>query len=165
MSPLTATYDIFLVLHPFRDNLREFQVLAQPIAELSARHVHSVEAYYAPRIDTALVALRFSQLVVDRWGLDVVHAYAARTGLPMVVPGQLSARYRRRFFLRHLSGYSTYVQHYPRAACKAPLVENAIQSLWEHLASDDTELLPCAFDPVRDLPLFDGRRRIGSVWG
>ena len=161
----TSTYDMFLVLHPFRDNVREFHVLAAPFATLSTRHVHSVEGYYAPRIDTALIALRFNHLLLERWGHDAVHTFAARSGLPMVVPQQLTARARRRFFLRHLSGYSTYVQNYPSTATTEPLVPGVIQSLCDHLDSEPVVLNPSALDMDSELPLFDGRRRFASVWG
>src|SRR5215207_7683970 len=97
MSDDSESHDVYLVLHPFADNVREFRILVRPLGDMDQRYLEGAEGFYRGDLDTALLVLRF----------------CGRSGLPMVIPSRLDAAQRRAFFLEHLSGYTTYVQLYP----------------------------------------------------
>jgi hypothetical protein len=151
------TYDVFLVLSPFRDNVAEFTILSRPLADVHRRHVHDAEGFYCPDIDTALVALRFMPRVVERWGSSLIHLFAGRAGLPMVIPDELEPEQRRSFFLDHLSRYTTYVQHYPRRDDSEPLIQRVVMALAEHISQTPRENARYFF-PNDELPVY---RRAG----
>jgi len=159
MAKTRRTYDVFLVLHPFLDNIREFQVLSRPLGDLQRRYLGGADAYYCERIDTALIALRFPKRVEERWGAQLIHLLAARPGLPMVIPSTLSLPARREFFLEHLARYNTYLQHYPHRNENMPLVERAIINLADHLRSAPRPAKDCFFNVAGKLPLYHHKRR------
>ncbi len=163
MAKLRRTYDVFLVLHPFLDNIREFTVLSRPLGDLQRRYLGGADAYYCEKIDTALIALRFPKRVEERWGAQLIHLLAARPGLPMVIPGTLSNAERRAFFLQHLTRYTTYLQHYPHRNESTPLVERAILNLADHLKSTPRPAKDCYFNVARKLPLYHYKRRGKTV--
>lgn len=163
MAKSRHTYDVFLVLHPFRDNVREFQVLVRPLADLQRRYLAGADAYYCHKIDTALIALRFPQRVEERWGRRLIHLLAARPGLPMVIPRTLSNAERRGFFLQHVTRYTTYLQHYPHRDESMPLVERAVLNLADHLREAPPPASDCYFNVAENLPLHHHKRRGGTV--
>ncbi len=158
-----STYDVFLVMHPFRDNVREFAILTRPLADLDDGQLAGVDGYYAPPLDTALIALRFDEGALRRLGERVVQLFASRSGLPMVVPPTLPPSARRYFFLEHLSRYTTYLQHYGPASPGHGIVEGMVRSLGEHV--EELPATSASFDAYQELPIFGGgrRRRLGSV--
>jgi hypothetical protein len=159
---MAPTFDVFLVLHPFRDNVAEFQIMLRPVCDLRRKQLVGADGFYRPRIDTALLVLRFSPGLLDYWGDKIITLFASRCGLPMVVPAELSPRERRRFFLEHLSRYDTYVQQYWDPHEALPLPVRVLEHLREHLDDDPVDAV--AFDP-RSLPLHGARRtsRLDSV--
>lgn len=163
MAKSRDTYDVFLVLHPFVDNIREFQVLVRPLADLQRRYLAGADTYYCRKIDTALVALRFPTRVEERWGRRLIHLLAARPGLPMVIPRTLSVTERREFFLQHLTRYTTYLQHYPHRDETMPLVERAVLNLADHLRGSPRPASDCYFNVARHLPLYHHKRRGGTA--
>jgi len=148
-----ATYDLFLVMHPFRDNVAEFQILVRPLAALEERHLIGAEGYYARCIDTALLVLRFPEKMVQRWGSKVMLVLAGRTGLPMVAPSELAPPQRRQFFLEHLTRYRVYVQQYPDRNDRTPLAVRTLASLSEHVSAMPPPPRDAWFDAARELPL------------
>jgi hypothetical protein len=152
------TYDIFLVLHPFRDNVAEFQILMRPLSDLGRTHLVGCDGFYSPRIDTALLVLRFPADLVDHWGEKILKLFAGRTGLPMVIPSELSAEARRRFFLEHVSGYDTYVQQYWAPDEPLPLPVRVLEHLREHVDTLPAPAQGTFFDVRASLPVH-GRRR------
>jgi hypothetical protein len=155
------TYDVFLVMHPFRDNVAEFQILVRPLASVEEhRHLVGAEGYYARCIDTALLALRFPERMVQRWGSRTILVLAGRTGLPMVVPSELAPAQRRHFFLDHLTRYRVYVQQYPDRNDHSSLAVRTLQNLAEHVAAMPPPSRDTHFDAARELPLH-GRRQSG----
>jgi hypothetical protein len=151
---MERSFDVYLVLHPFRDNAREFQILVRPLADLDAACLAGAEGFYRPSIDTALVALRFSEEAIARIGERMALGVASRCGLPLIVPDRLSHEERRHFFLTHLSHYSTYLQLYQSAHEHAGLAERVIGALTEHLAALP-HAPPRPFAPDAELPLHD----------
>ena len=151
-SPVPRTYDVFLVMHPYRRNLAEFRVLIRPLRE-SARCLAGAEGYYCDPLDTALVALRFHRPADERH-ISRILAIAALPGLPMVVPEQLSARERRYFFLQHVTRHGTYVQQYANYQDRTPLVERVLETLSQHLAPTISTHAGRGFDVERELPLY-----------
>jgi hypothetical protein len=164
---MASSFDVFLALHPFRANIREFQILMRPLGDLETRYLRGAEGFYSHRIDTALVVLRFSERALEKMDERTVALFAGRSGLPMIIPDKLSAEDRRRFFLEHLTSYNTYVQHYASRDEQYPLLERVVVSLAEHVrglpASPDSH----RFDIASELPVYgDWRRhRLGSVAG
>ena len=151
---MDATYDLFLVLHPFRDNVTEFQIMVRPLASLEHHQLLGAEGYYARRIDTALLVLRFPRRLVVHRGAPAIHALVGRTGLPMVVPDELGPAQRRRFFLDHLTGYRVYVQQYPDRDDHCSLAVRTIGCLAEHAAAMPPPSHDVHFNAARELPLF-----------
>lgn len=164
---MASSFDVFLVLHPFRANIREFQILMRPLGDLETAYLRGAEGFYAHRIDTALVVLRFSERAIERLGERMIALFAGRSGLPMVVPDKLTADQRRAFFLEHLTGYNTYVQHYAARDEEYPLLERVVVSLAEHVQGLPASPGSHLFDIESELPVYgDWRRhRLGSVAG
>jgi hypothetical protein len=165
---MSDSYDIYLVLHPLRDSVLEFQVLLRPLEPLGGDYLLGVDAYYNPETDTALMALRFSQRTLDRLGSLALHLYTGRSGLPMVIPARLSATERRRFFIGHLSEYVIYLQQYPAANEDVPLIARSLNALIHHIEPLPRPEVLRAFDAGRDLPIFNPRspaqpRRLDSA--
>lgn len=132
---LSDSYDVYLVLSPFCDNVREFRILFRALHDLEGRHLLGADGYHCPESDTALVAVRFAGQAARMLGHDVVDASIARTGLPMVVPRRLGDEQRRRFHEEHLPRYTTYVQAYPQRPVQEPIFDRLLLSLAQHLAS------------------------------
>ena len=154
---MSSPHDVFLVLHPFRENVAEFQILLRPVADLGKHRLEGAEGFYDPTIDTALLVLRFPSELVDHWGVRVINLFASRCGLPMVVPSELSPSARRRFFLEHVSRYDTYVQQYFDPAETQPLPLRVLGALGEHVADMPPPGRGCYFDKST-LPLHGPRR-------
>ena len=164
---MASSFDVFLVLHPFRANIREFQILMRPLEDLEAHYLRGAEGFYSHRIDTALVVLRFSERAMEHLGERTIALFAGRSGLPMVIPDRLSSADRRRFFLEHVTNYNTYVQHYAARGEDYPLLERVVVSLAEHLQGMPWSPDSHKFDIARDLPVYGEwrRHRLGSVAG
>lgn len=154
---MAEPHDVFLVLHPFRENVPEFQILLRPISELGPHRLSGAEGFYDPTIDTALLVLRFPGELVDHWGPRIINLFASRCGLPMVVPSELSPTARRQFFLGHVSKYDTYVQQYFDPDEKLALPLRVLRVLADHVADMPAPARGCYFD-TRMLPLHGPRR-------
>jgi hypothetical protein len=154
MSP---TFDVFQVMHPFRDNVREFQILMRPLADLEPVHLVDAEGYWHPGLDTAVVSMRFDPRAAGRVGESGLLTLAGRSGLPMVVPNRLSPLQRQQFFIDHLSRYSTYVQQYHEPRESTSMLERVLACLAAHIAHEPRR--PTRNFDVHDLPLINPRKR------
>lgn len=151
-----GSYDVILVLHPFRNNVREFQILVRPLEALDEEYLLGTEGLFNPKTDTALIVLRFSEEAAKRLGAYTIHLFASRSGLPMIVPARLEPEQRRRFFIEHLTpSYNVYAQLYPSADEPASLVERAIDTLTGHLETVPYIEPSPSFDIQRAMPLFN----------
>ena len=161
-----GTYDVYLLLNPFRSNVREFCILTHVLADLEGVYLDSAEGYYAPDIDSALVVLCFSDRARRRLGPSMIHQFAGRSGLPMVAPEALSSEVAQRFLVDHMSRYDTYVQQYAASDEPVSLVERTILHLAEHvgpLPRAGTES-DCNFDLDDELPLLNPRKATHPHW-
>lgn len=158
----STTYDVFLVLHPFRENVAEFRILVRPLADLGRKHIVGAEGFYDRHIDTALLVLRFPEDLVEHWGPKIINTFAQRTGLPMVIPSELSPRRRRHFFLEHVSRYDTYVQQYWDDTETTALPVRVLEHLEQHVADLGPPSRSQYFDARAILPVH-GTRRLDSV--
>lgn len=150
---MAATYDVFLVLRPFRHNVSELQLLLAPLARLGRSHMASADGYYSDELDTALVALRLHAEVFARLGHEGIRALVDGTGLPVIVPCVLEPEARERFLREHLSRYSTYVQLYPHGCESAPVAERVVQALAAHFSLRGSTAGPVLYDLEGELPL------------
>ena len=149
-------YDVILVLHPFRNNVREFQILVRPLAVLDSEYLVGTEGLFNPKTDTALIVLRFSEEAVKRLGAYTVHLFAGRSGLPMIIPAKLTPEERRKFFIEHLTAsYNVYVQLYPASDEPGSLVERSLTTLCGHIETLPHIEPPADFDIQRSMPLFN----------
>jgi hypothetical protein len=166
--------DVYVLLNPFRGNVREFRILTRVLADLGRDNddLEAVEGYYAPDIDAALIGACFTPDARSRLGLEGMQASVARCGLPMVVPARLDEAAAARFFDEHLLRYDTYVQLYPSAAEPLGLFERMVERLGEQVvlrprAGTDSDY---NFDLRRELPVIGVRhaplswRRADSSW-
>jgi hypothetical protein len=154
---MSRTFDVFQVCHPFRDNVREFQILMRPLADLEPVHLIDAEGFWHPGLDTAIVSMRFDPVATSRVGESMLLTLAGRSGLPMVVPSRLSPAQRSAFFMDHLSRYSTYVQQYHEPRESSSMLERVLGCLAAHIA-DEPRRSTRIFD-VHELPLINPRRR------
>ena len=151
-----GSYDVLLVLHPFRNNIREFQILTQPLETLDPEHLLSAEGLFNPKTDTALLILRFSEQAAMTLGPHAIHLFAGRSGLPMIVPAQLSPVEQRKFFIEHLTeSYSVYVQLYPLMDEPISIVTRVLLTLADHIEFLPHIQPPADFAIQRAMPLFD----------
>jgi hypothetical protein len=158
MSDTIESHDVYLVLHPFAGNAREFRILVRPLGDLDQRYLAGAEGFYRGDFDIALVVLRFTPRAFERLGDKMVQMFCGRSGLPMVIPGRLDAARRRAFFLEHLSGYTTYVQLYPDESA-LPLGERVLVHLEEHLGQRGQRAVGAVgFDVEANLPVANPRR-------
>lgn len=155
MSDTIESHDVYLVLHPFAGNVREYRILVRPLGDMDQRYLAGAEGFYRPDLDIAMVVLRFTPRAYERLGDKLMSMFCGRSGLPMVVPGRLDASRRRAFFLEHLSGYTTYVQLYPEDGA-LPLAERVLVHLEEHLAGRAAPGV--SFDIEAHLPIANPRR-------
>lgn len=125
--------DVYVLLNPFRCNVREFRILTRVLADLDRDDLEAVEGYYAPDIDAALIGTCFTPDARSRRGVEGMQTCVARCGLPLVVPARLDAAAARRFFDEHLLRYDTYVQLYPSAAEPLGLFERIVERLGEQV--------------------------------
>lgn len=156
--------DVYVLLNPFRYNVREFRILTRVLADLGGDDLEAAEGFYAPDIDAALIGACFTAAARARLGVEGMQARVARCGLPLVVPARLDPAAVRRFFDEHLLRYDTYVQLYPSAAEPLGLVERIVQRLGEQVV-----LRPRAgtesdynFDLRQEVPLLGVPRPTGS---
>jgi hypothetical protein len=126
--------DVYVLLNPFRSNVREFQILTRVLVDLGSDDLDAVEGYYAPDIDAALIGACFTRDARSHLGVAGMQARVARCGLPLVVPARFDAAAAARFFDEHLRRYDTYVQLYPSAAEPMGLVERMVVRLGEQVA-------------------------------
>ena len=151
-----GSYDVILVLHPFRNNVQEFQILARPLAVLDGEYLIGTEGLFNPKTDTTLIVLRFSEDAAKRLGPYTIHLFAGRSGLPMIVPAKLTPAQRRKFFIEHLTAsYNVYVQLYPVAKEPGSLVDRALNTLSGHIETLPYIEPPADFDIQRSMPLFN----------
>ncbi len=160
MSATLESHDVYLVLHPFAGNVREFRILVRPLGDLDERYLSGAEGFYRADLDVALMVLRFTREAYERLGDRMMAMFCSRSGLPMVVPSRLDPLQRRTFFLEHLSGYTTYVQLYPgESEDQAPLGERVLIHLADHLGSRSERALDQVhFDVEAHLPVANPRR-------
>ena len=166
MSDARESQDVYLVLHPFADNVREFRILVRPLGDMDERYLQGAEGFYRGDLDTALLVLRFSPEAVERLGEEGMAELCGRSGLPMVIPSALDSMERRSFFLEHLSGYTTYVQLYPGDAGDPdlpyeeppPLGERVLAHLEDHISRYHMAVEPASFDVEANLPVANPRR-------
>lgn len=153
---MKGSYDVILVLHPFRNNVDEFRVIARPLDELDREYLIGTEGLFNPKTDTALVVLRFSEEATRRLGAPTVHLFAGRAGLPMILPTKLTPVQRRRFFIEHLTAsYNVYVQVYPSSDEPGSLVDRTLVTLSGHIETLPYIEPPANFDIQRSMPLFN----------
>lgn len=158
--------DVYVLLSPFRENVREFCILTRVLADLDAEQLDAAEGFYAPDVDAALVGLCFADGVRRRLGPRGIQETVARTGLPMVIPATLSPADAHRFFGEHLSRYDTYVQQYPNLGEPLCLVERIVRRLGEQTAlrpraGTESDYL---FDLRGEVPLVDARKPTLPGW-
>jgi hypothetical protein len=125
--------DVYVLLNPFRCNVREFRILTRVLADLSSDDLEAAEGYYAPDIDAALVGACFTPQARARLRVEGMQASIARCGLPLVVPARLDTAAAARFFDEHLLRYDTYVQLYPSADEPLGLFERMVERLGEQV--------------------------------
>ena len=153
---MTGTYDVILVLHPFRNNVEEFRVIAQPLGELDRQYLTGTEGLFNPKTNTALIVLSFSDEATRRLGAPTVHLFAGRAGLPMIIPTKLTPLQRRRFFIEHLTAsYNVYVQTYPSSDEPGSLVDRTLVNLSGHVETLPYIEPPASFDIRSSMPLFN----------
>ena len=162
MYPMADSYDVYLVLHPFRGNVARLRALVRPLARIDRIYLSSVEIFYRLASDTALAVLSFSRHAQAHLGEDSIHLLALRSQLPMIVPARLPMEERRRFFLEHLSGYEMYQPPSPAGCGELPPVEHAIERLAEQLTSVTGPFPIPLHDTTDDLPLFHPWWRRGT---
>lgn len=150
---MADSYDVYLVLHPFRGNLARLRALIRPLARIDGIYLSSVEIFYRLATDTALAVLSFSHHALAHLGEDSIHLLALRSRLPIIVPARLPMEERRRFFLEHLSDYEVYLPPAPAGGDRPP-VEEAIERLAEQLTSMAGPLPIPLYDVTDELPLF-----------
>ena len=143
---LGDSYDVYLVCHPFASRVSGYRVQLRMLGDLDGHHLAGAEGFYRSDLDSALVVLRFTLAAHRRLGDGVLEMLARRAALPMVIPDRLDPDARRRFFLDHVSRYTTYVQLYP-GPDPVPLAERVAVRLAEHAcaagdATFDTMQLP-----------------------
>ena len=158
--------DVYVLLHPFRCNWREFGILTRVLADLDADQLDAAEGFYAPDIDAALIGVCFADTARLHLGTRGMQAAVARTGLPMVVPATLSEAQAHRFFVEHMGRYDTYVQLYPAADEPIGLIERVVHRLGEQVG-----LRPRAgtesdynFDLRGEVPLLEARKPTVPGW-
>jgi len=125
------TYDIYLLMRPFRELVSELRHLLEPLHGLEERLAVGAEGYYAPRLDTALLAIRFDRAQAARLGQKRLRSLVASVGLPIITPETLSFEHRCQFFLEHLANYTTYVQQY-RSCGEPSLIDRVVADLADH---------------------------------
>lgn len=158
--------DVYVLLNPFRCNVREFRILTRVLADLDSDDLEAVEGYYAPDIDAALIGACFTSDTRSRLGIEGMQARVARCGLPLVVPARLDVAAARRFFDEHLLRYDTYVQLYPSAVERMGLFERIVERMGEQVA-----LRPRAgtesdynFDLRQEVPVIGVRHATMPSW-
>jgi hypothetical protein len=157
--------DVYLLLNPFRCNVREFRILTRVLGDLGSE-LEAAEGYYAPDIDAALIGACFTSAASSRLGVEGMQASVARCGLPLVVPARLDRAAAHRFFDAHLSRYDTYVQLYPSAAEPMGLLERIVQRLGEQVVlrpRPGTES-DYNFDLGQEVPVMGVRHATRSDW-
>jgi hypothetical protein len=125
--------DVYVLLNPFRCNVREFRILTRVLADLGSDDLEAGEGYYAPDIDAALIGACFTSDARSRLGVEGMQACVARCGLPLVVPARLELAAATRFFHEHLRRYDTYVQLYPSAEEPLGLFERIVERLGDQV--------------------------------
>jgi len=126
------TFDIYILMRPFREIVAELRHLLEPLHSLEQRLAAGAEGYYAPRLDTALLAIRFDRAQAATLGHARLRSLVASVGLPIITPEALSFEHRCQFFLEHLANYTTYVQQYRSRDERSGLIDRVIAHLAEH---------------------------------
>lgn len=159
--------DVYVLLNPFRCNVREFRILTRVLEDLGGDELEAAEGFYAPDIDAALIGACFTSAAHSRLGVEGMQVSVARCGLPMVVPARLDLATARRFFDEHLLRYDTYVQLYPSVEEPMGLFERIVQRLGEQVV-----LRPRAgtesdynFDLRHEVPVIGVRHPTMPSWG
>jgi hypothetical protein len=106
---MSSTYDVYLVLQRFRDNVDRYRALVEALRPVGPEYLPAAEGFYQASTDCALVALCFSSHAVAHLGEDSLHLLAHRSRLPMIVPACLASAERRRFFREQLCEYEVQV--------------------------------------------------------
>lgn len=150
---MAATYDVFLVLRPFRHNAGELRLLLAPLAHLGRTHLAGADGFYSDELDTALVALRLHAEVFARMGHEGIRQLVDGTGLPVLIPCVLEPAARERFLHVHLPRYTTYVQLYPHGCESVPVAERVVLALAEHFDPSAPAPRPVLHDLDGELPL------------
>ncbi|HVK71703.1 MAG TPA: hypothetical protein VM734_00220 [Kofleriaceae bacterium] len=157
--------DVYLLLNPFRCNVREFGILTRMLADLDDG-LEAVQGHYASELDAALIGLCFSHGARRRLGPRGILDMVARTGLPMVVPERLSYADAHHFFLEHLARFDICVVQHAAAGAPVRLVEGLVRRLGEEVArrpraGSESDY---AFDLRDELPLVNARRPTVPDW-
>jgi hypothetical protein len=158
--------DVYVLLNPFRGNVREFRILTRVLADLGSDELEAVEGFYAPDIDTALIGALFTADARSHLGVSGMQARVARCGLPLVVSARLDNAAAARFFDEHLRRYDTYVQLYPSASEPLGLFERIVAQLGEHVATrpragTDSDY---NFDLRHEVPVLGARHATMPPW-
>lgn len=120
---MSASYDVYLVLQRFRDNVDRYRAMVEAMRPVGSEYLPAAEGYYQASTDCALVALCFSQHALAHLGEDSLHLLAHRSRLPMIVPACLAGTQRRRFFCEQLCDYELQVASGAVAEPAARVVE------------------------------------------
>lgn len=150
---MTASYDVYLVLHGFGVNVDRYRVMVAALSPVGREYLPEAEVYYQASLDTALLVLHFSPHAVGYLGEDSLHLLAHRSRLPMIVPACLDTAQRRRFFLEQLPSFEVHLTAGDDAPDLSP-PEHAFELLARrvHLLADPHAL--AHLDHSEELPLF-----------
>jgi hypothetical protein len=129
------TYDIYLLMRRFRAEAMAYRAQVRPLAPLEFGYLSSAEGFYSPRLGSALLGLRLDERAVARMGHDSLTWLLERCDLRYVIPARLVPDQRRRFYLEHLTRYTTYVQQYPDRQESVPLLERVLLHLAQHVGA------------------------------
>lgn len=146
------SYDVFLVLNDFQACASQHRAALNPLSSTVESHLIGAEGYLNTDANTGLIVLRFSMTSKRVLGAAAIHAMAAESRLPMIIPQALAAPARRAFYMRHLRKYSVYLQQYPARGEAYGLLTRTLLGLAAHIADG----VPAdEFASTVDVPLED----------
>lgn len=151
---MTASYDVYLVLHDFSGNVDRYRLMVAALSPVGPEYLPEVEAYYQPSLDIALLALHFSAHAVGHLGEDSLHLLAHRSRLPMIVPACLDTPQRRRFFLEQLPSFEVHLAPGPDDERDLSLPEQVIELLARRVPLLADQHAFAHLEHPEDLPLF-----------
>ncbi len=152
------TYDLFLVLEPFRGCFQHFSDALGELDKLAARS-WGVEVYYQAGTDIALLAIKLDERSLSLGDLALVHKVAAQAGVAVLDPRNLPRDDRARYYSEYLPTYPLRVSYSSVADALAGMAADL------GLATPPRATLVCP-QPVIDPPPLPNKlknRRLGST--